>query len=52
MFGSRFRFRREASVAYTLEQVDLVRERLGVGYAEAKQALDEAAAKVDEALKQ
>jgi len=28
-------------VAYTLEQVDLVRLRLGVGYADAKQALDE-----------
>jgi len=29
-------------VPYSLEHVDLVRERMGVGYAEAKRALDEA----------
>ena len=35
---------------YTLEQVDLVRERMGVGYAEAKRALDGAGGDVAGAL--
>lgn len=37
-------------MAYSLEQVDLVRERMGVGYAEAKRALDEAGGDVIGAL--
>jgi len=37
-------------VAYTLEQVDLVRERMGVGYAEAREALEQAAGDVVGAL--
>lgn len=37
-------------MAYSLEQVDMVRERLGVGYAEAKRALDEAGGDVIAAL--
>lgn len=37
-------------MSYSLEQVDLVRERLGVGYAEAKRALDETDGDVISAL--
>ena len=37
-------------MSYTLEQVDVVRERMGVGYAEAKRALDEADGDVVAAL--
>jgi len=45
-----FCFRREDAVPYTLEQVDLVRERMGVGYKEAKRALDGADGDVISAL--
>jgi len=37
-------------MACTLEQVDLIRERMAVGYTEAKQALDEAEGDVVQAL--
>jgi hypothetical protein len=45
-----FCLRRRSYVPYTLEQVDLIRERLRVGYAEAKEALDAADGDVIAAL--
>jgi hypothetical protein len=43
-------FRLETPVPASLQDVDLVRERLGVGYAEARSALDESAGDVVAAL--
>jgi len=37
-------------VSYTLEQIDLIRQRMGVGYGEAKEALDQSSGDVIAAL--
>jgi hypothetical protein len=43
-------FRLEAAVSPSLQDVDLIRERLGVGYAEARSALEESGGDVVAAL--